>query len=154
MDRREALSWIGAGTAGVVFAGGNSLQAQEHEAHPMAEHLKTLGECIRACNQTAHHCLQILMKESAEHRDVHARAVALATDCQAFCVLAATLDARSSPIAEFANAACAEACRCCAETCEQGPGEVMKECAARCRDCERACRSMTKSTDAHHKSTS
>jgi hypothetical protein len=66
-------------------------------------------------------------------------------DCQAFCGLTASLAARSSPLAKYAHQACAEACRCCAEECEMGQGDVMKSCAQKCRDCERVCRQMSSS---------
>ncbi len=148
MDRRELLGWMGTGAAGLFVASSNEAQAQEHEpehdhqGHKHAEHLKILGECIRACNEASHHCLEHLKARTGEDREHHAKAHELTIDCQAFCVLAATLMARSSPLASYAHQACAEACRCCADECEKGHGEIMKDCATRCRECEQACRNM------------
>jgi hypothetical protein len=147
MDRREVLGWMGKGAAGLFVAGGAAAQAQEHDqhaGHKRDEHMKIMGECIRACNEAAHHCLEQLKQGSGEHREHHAQAHELAMDCQAFCVLAATLMARSSPLASYAHQACAEACRCCADECEKGHGEIMKDCATRCRECEQMCRGMSK----------
>ena len=61
-------------------------------------------------------------------------------DCQAFCVLTATLVARSSPMARYAHQACADACRDCAAACEGHQDEIMKECVTACRECEKVCR--------------
>jgi len=151
MDRRELLGWMGMGAAGLFVASGSEAQAQEHEGHKHEEHLKILGECIRACNEAAHHCLEHLKKEGGENREHHAKAHELTMDCQAFCVLAATLTARSSPLALYAHQACTEACRCCADECANGHGEIMKDCATRCRECEQACRSMSKSGGSQEK---
>ena len=66
MDRRELLGWMGTGEAGLFVASRNEARAQEHEhehdhqGHKHDEHLKILGECIRACNEASHHCLEHL----------------------------------------------------------------------------------------------
>ncbi len=157
MHRRELLGWMGTGAAGLFVAGRNEAQAQEHDHehanHKLDEHLKILGECIRACNEASHHCLEHLKTGTGEHREHHAKAHELALDCQEFCVLTATLMARSSPLARFAHQACAEACGCCAEECEKGHGDIMKECATRCRECEQACRTMAKAGEVKEKVT-
>jgi hypothetical protein len=144
MDRRELLGLMGIGAAGLMATAAREASAGDQEHHEHAEHIKTIGQCAIACNEAAHHCLDALKKESSEHREHHARAHELTMDCQAFCVLTATLMARSSPLAHYAHQACAEACRCCAEECEKGQDEIMKECAKKCRDCEQVCRSMSK----------
>jgi len=132
---------MGVGAVGLLATGTREAAAAVHEHD---EHLRTLGECAKVCNEAAHHCLGELKKESSEHREHHARAHELTMDCQAFCVLTATLMARSSPLSQYAHQACAEACRCCAEECEKGHDEIMKECAKKCRDCEQMCKSMSK----------
>jgi hypothetical protein len=63
-------------------------------------------------------------------------------DCQGFCVLTATLLARSSPMAKYAHQACADVCRDCAAACESHEDEVMKKCVAACRECEKVCRQL------------
>jgi hypothetical protein len=144
MDRRELLGVLGVGTAGLFLAKAGEVQADDKEAGNKHEHIRTIGACVVACNEAAHHCLEQLKKGGGEHREHHAKAHELTMDCQAFCVLTATLAARSSPLSHYAHQACAEACRCCAEECEKGEGEVMKTCAQRCRDCERVCKQMCK----------
>ena len=147
MDRRELLGWMGASAAGLLAAGTSRASApddKEHEEHEHCEHMKKIGECIRACNEASLHCLEQLKMESSDRREHHAKALELTRDCQEFCILAATLTARKSPLAQYAHEACAEACHCCAEECEKGRTELMKDCAHRCRDCEQFCREMCK----------
>jgi hypothetical protein len=141
MDRRQLLDLVGGGTASLLLSSARVARA-DNQDEKMNEHIKTIGECARACNEAAHHCLERLKEESLRNREHHAKAHELTIDCQAFCVLTASLAARSSPLAKYAHEACAEACRCCAEECEKGQGEVMKACAEKCRDCERVCKQM------------
>lgn len=138
MERRELLALVGAGTAS-LWVGGPA-RAGNDDPHADHEHLKTIGECALVCNMTAHHCLEKLEKEDSKHRDVHANVLQLTNDCATFCVQAATLMARRSPLAAYAHKACAEACHDCAEACDKGHGEMMKKCAEACRACEKACR--------------
>ena len=112
MDRRELLGWMGASAAGLLAAGTARASVlddhdHEHESHEHCEHMKALGECIRACNEATHHCLEHLKMDSSEHREHHAKALELTRDCQEFCILAATLTARKSPLAMYAHEACA-----------------------------------------------
>ncbi len=139
MDRREILGVLGAGAVGLVASGGSTTRA-DHD-HPHDEHIKTIGAGAKFCNEAAHHCLEQL-KKGGGNTEHHARAHELAMDCQAFCVLTATLMARSSPMAKYAHPGCADACRDCAAECEKGQGEVMEECAKACRECEKSCRQM------------
>ena len=154
MDRRELLGLLGAGTAGLVALGGAEAQEDHtHEhAHSEAEHkhIQVIGQCALLCNEAAHHCLHQLA-EGRGDRQHHARAHELAMDCQAFCVLTATLMARGSPLAQYAHGACAEACRCCAEECEKAKEDhdIMRRCAEACRACESTCRAMAKAGGDH-----
>lgn len=142
MDRRNLLGVLGAGAVGIV-ATGESVARADHE-HPHDEHIKTIGECAKFCNEAAHHCLEQLSK-GGPHAEHHARSHELTMDCQAFCTLTAALMARSSPLASYAHQACADACRDCAAECEKGQGEIMTECAKACRECEKTCRQMARS---------
>ena len=144
MDRRELLGYVGIGAAGLLAAGPTGAIAGEKDEGQAHEHIKTIGLCALACNEAAHHCLEHLKNDNAEHREHHAKAHELAMDCQAFCTLAAVLTARCSPLACHAHKACAEACRCCAEECEKGHGEIMENCAKKCRECAEVCRKMGK----------
>jgi hypothetical protein len=139
MDRRKMLGVLSAGAAGLVALGGGSARA-DHE-HERDEHIKTIGECAKACNEAAHHCLGEV-KKGGPHAEHHAKAHEAAIDCQAFCTLTAALTARSSPMAKYAHAACADACRDCAAACEGHQDDIMKECVKACRACETVCRHM------------
>jgi len=147
MERRELLGLLGAGTAGLLLTRGAEARADGKAAVDMSEHVKVIGECAKACNEAAHHCLKKLADDSTQHREHHAKAHELTMDCQAFCTLTASLAARSSPLAHYAHQACAEACRCCADECEKGQDEIMKACAQKCRECERICKAMSKAGD-------
>jgi hypothetical protein len=153
MVRRELLGYMGIGAAGLLATGpaGAVAGGKERDEGHASEHAKTIGRCALACNEAAHFSLEHLKKEGSEEREHHAKAHELATDCQAFCTLAATLTARSSPLAQYAHQACAEACRCCADECEKGHGEVMENCARMCRECSELCRRMSKSPGAGEK---
>src|SRR3954449_9685207 len=143
MDRRELLGVLGAGAAGLAGLGGGEARAG-HEG-PHDDPIKTLGECAKVCYEAAQHCLEQLRKEP-QHAEHHANAHEAAMDCQAFCVLTATLVARSSPYAKYAHGACADACRDCAAACEGHQDAIMKQCVKACRECEKVCRSMSSGT--------
>jgi hypothetical protein len=144
VDRRELLSVLGAGAAGLVAIGGSSTRADD-QGHEHDGHIKTIGHCAKLCNEAAHHCLGQL-KKGGPHADYHVAAHEAAMDCQAFCTLTAALMARSSPMAKHAHQACANACRDCAAACEGQQDEIMKECVNACRDCEKVCRQMALGT--------
>ena len=142
MDRRELLSVLGAGAAGLVAMSGSVVRAeQEQEHHQHDDHIKTIGRCAMVCNEAAHHCLDQL-KKGGPHAEYHAKAHEATMDCQAFCVLTASLVARSSPMAKYAHGACADACRDCAAACEGQQDQVMRECVEACGTCEKVCRSV------------
>lgn len=142
MDRRELLTMLGTGAAGLLVtnSANASAAAGDDEKQAMHEHLEKMGKCAIVCNATAHHCLEQLKKANGEEREVHVKALQMTADCQTFCVQAATLMARSSPLAAYAHAACADACRDCAAACDKGHDDMMKKCAEACRECEEACR--------------
>jgi len=117
----------------------------DHEGHEHDEHIRTLDNCAKVCNESAHHCLE-QAKKGGPHAEHHAKSHEAAMDCQAFCTLTAALMARSSPMAAYAHPACADACRDCAAACEGHTEDIMKECVKACRDCEKMCRQMVKPT--------
>jgi hypothetical protein len=139
MVRRELLGVLSAGAAGLAVLGGASARADEGHEHD--GHIKTLNECAKVCNEASHHCLGEV-KKGGPHAEHHAKAHEAAMDCQAFCTLTAALMARSSPMAKYAHAACADACRDCAAACEGHQDAIMKECVQACHDCEKVCRPM------------
>jgi hypothetical protein len=151
MDRREMLGVVGAGAA-AGLSGLASAEARagddppHHAMHDKVQEacMKACGECAKVCNQAAKHCLDKLSEGQGDLKH-HARAHSLTEDCQAFCVLSATMIARGSLLMAYSCDSCAEACRMCAEECEKEQTVIMKECAVKCRDCERSCREMVRS---------
>jgi hypothetical protein len=114
--------------------------AEQGAAH--GDPIKTLGECAKACDEAARHCLDEL-RDGGQHAERHAKANSAAMDCQAFCALAATLMARKSPLVEYAIAGAAAACKNCGTACVGLPDGIMATCAKRCRECEAMCHRMT-----------
>lgn len=140
MDRRNMLGVLGVSAAGLAVSGG-AVSAQEHGHQG---HSKALDDCRNLCGRAAEHCLDQL-REGGEHREAHAAAHELTTDCQQFCSLAADLTSRGSAAAHHAHSACAEVCRACAEACAKVAGDkVMQDCANICREAEKHCRAMAK----------
>ncbi|MCA1686414.1 MAG: four-helix bundle copper-binding protein [Planctomycetia bacterium] len=106
--------------------------------------MEACADCAKTCNMTAHHCLDEICEGAGDVKR-HAKAHSLTMDCQAFCVLAATMIARGSGLMQYSCESCADACRCCAEECEKpGSDDVMMACAKSCRDCEKTCHEMVK----------
>src|SRR4051812_6589518 len=141
MDGRELLGVLGAG--GLVAL--RASQARADHTGPHDDPIKPLGECAKACDEAARHCLDELRK-GGQHAERHAKANAAAMDCQAFCVLTATLMARRSPLVKYAHAGAAAACSSCATACAGLPDRIMETCAKLCRECEKMCRRMTTGT--------
>jgi hypothetical protein len=140
MDRRELLGVLGVGAAGLVALRTSQAHADDEETHD--DPVKTLGECAKLCDEVAHHCLDEL-RQGGSHADLHDKAHEAAMDCQAFCVLTATLMARKSPVAKYAHLGSAAACANCADACEGRQGNIMKECVKICRECEKLCRRLS-----------
>ncbi len=95
MDRRELLGVLGAGTAGLIACGGVSAAVTGNAQQQHDEHIKTIDECAKVCNQASHHCLEEMSK-GGSHNELHAKSHAATIDCQEFCRVTAALMARSS----------------------------------------------------------
>jgi hypothetical protein len=143
MDRRELLGVLGVGAAGLVAWRGGQARADDEGPHD--DPVRTLGECAKLCDEVAHHCLDQFPK-GGQHADLHSKAHEAAMDCQAFCVLTATLMARRSPVVKHALRGSAAACGLCAAACEGCQGSIMSDCAKTCRECEIMCRRMAADT--------
>src|SRR3954447_9176147 len=122
MDRRELLGILGAGAAGLVASGPGPAQADREG--PPEDHIKILGECAKICSEAAAHCLDELPR-GGRHAECYVKAHEAAMDCQAFCVLAATLMARRSPVARYAHSGAAAACRIFSAACEDLQDDFM-----------------------------
>ena len=143
MDRRKVLAMLGAGTVGVLAMGAGGANAAGDpmpDDNPHEACLKACQACATTCAQTCHHCVE----QVAAGKKEYAEAWQLMADCEAFCMLSASMIARKSPLMAYSCAACADACRDCAKKCEQLHSAPMKECAKRCRACEKTCRDMVK----------
>lgn len=152
MNRREMIGALGLSATTVVASG--VARAQDHDHHHDHDgHLETLVQCAKVCNELAHHSLEALcLEQEASKREGYSRIREATIDCQAFCVLAATLMTRHSPMGHHAHAACAEACNQCAEVCESSgvESDEIERCIAICRECRDACRDMAKTPISHH----
>jgi len=141
MDRRELLGVLSASGLVAVRDG----RARADQGGPHDDPIKTLGECAKACDEAARHCLDEFPK-GGRHAERHARAHEAAMDCQAFCALTATLMARRSPLVKYAHSGAAAACRICAMACAGHADDIMKKCVQLCRECEDICRRLTAGT--------
>jgi hypothetical protein len=151
MNRRHAMSVMGASAAGLVGAASSSvLLAQNQEgaapgrpplahAKMIQECLKACGDCMDVCNMTTHHCFELVRAGKMDHlMPLH-----FTVDCQEFCAESAKLIGRNSPLMAISCDACAKACDACAAECEKVAGdEQMTRCAKSCRDCAKICRDM------------
>jgi hypothetical protein len=140
MERRELLSLMGVGAAGLLSTGTAFAGSQQDDKDKQHEHMRVMGACIHACNELANHSLKHLASDKSEHREHAAKVHELTMDCQAICTLTATLMLRQSPLAKTMHQACAEACAACATECEKGQSDLAKKCAEACRNCEKFCK--------------
>jgi hypothetical protein len=146
MDRREMLGVLGAGAASFAALSANAADKSElcceldqvHEAC-----FKACSDCAKACDMTFTHCL----KQVAEGKKEHAKALRLASDCAGFCGLSACMIAKQSPLMVHSCGACAEACKTTAAEVEKFDSAEMKAAAKTLRECERSCRSMVASME-------
>lgn len=153
MDRRALLTTLGAGAIGAGVIGSGRARGDDHEPGHIAlddvhkRCLEACGRCIRECDMTFHHCYEFLAAGKTEH----ALALHLTSDCAAFCMLAANMIAKHSPMMVHSCLPCAEACKACAHECETLHDDAtMKHCARVCLDCEHACREMAEAMSSHH----
>jgi hypothetical protein len=129
--RRDILSALALGTAGVALAG-NRADAAADSGEDDAKHKAMMksccdicSECAEACNKAFHHCLE----QAAAGKLPHARMAQIALDCAAFCALSAELITRHSMLMAVSCRACADACRRCAQDCESFDTDLaMKMC--------------------------
>lgn len=140
MERRELLTLLGAGAAGLVASGSARADDDDDKKKADHDHMATMGRCAAACNMVTAHCLNEIHKGGSENSAALGKVATFTNDCQTFCIQALTLMARKSPMATYAHKACADACRDCADVCDKSSNEHIKKCAEICRECEKACR--------------
>jgi hypothetical protein len=85
--------------------------------------------CVDACER----CIEDCLKSDAA---AHVACIRACRDCIDACLLAARLEARSSPLAGEARRLCKLACEACAKECER---TGCSSCASSCRSCASAC---------------
>jgi len=146
--RREILSALATGAAGVALAANRTDAADDGSSEGDAKHKAMMksccdacGECARACNTAFHHCVE----QAAGGKLPHARMAQITADCAAFCELSAKLISRHSTLMPLSCRACADACRRCAQDCATLDTDLeMKTCVDACSRCEESCRNMVK----------
>ena len=145
--RRNLVGSVAAGAAGIALGVGRA-SAQNPSTGDQPQHegmwkacCETCDSCAKACNKAFHHCMTQVAKGKAEH----GRAAQSTADCAEFCTLSATMLARDSSLAMISCAACADACKRCAQDCESFDSDLeMKMCLEECKRCEESCRKMIK----------
>ena len=104
--------------------------------------VKATAECAAVCTTCADACLS--EDDPSEMREC----IRYNLDCADICATTGSLIARPGPqdprTLQAQLAACAQACRACAEECERHAGsmEHCRVCAESCRACEKACERM------------
>ena len=117
LRRREMLSALATGAAGVITLGSQADAAgvgPSDDAHKHDAILKTCcnicNDCAKSCNQTFHHCLA----QAALGKQSHAKMAQTVADCGEFCSLSAAMISRESTMMALSCRACADACGRCA----------------------------------------
>jgi len=143
--RRKLIEAAALGTTGLVLAPGrSSAQAAARGEHDHQDPMwkacaDVCAECAKACNRAFHHCVSLAAAGKAEH----ARMAQVAADCADFCGLSSEMLSRSSTLALLSCAACADACKMCAQEFDShNSSDEMKTCAQECWRCEESCRKM------------
>ena len=101
---------------------------------PSHDLLRTLADCVSACEHCATACLH------EDNVKMMAGCIALDRDCADVCALTARLLARGSEHGQHLLRECAEICTLCADECGQHQHDHCQACAAACRACAEACR--------------
>jgi Domain of Unknown Function (DUF326) len=124
------------------------------QTHPgsSAVEASTLVECIEACYDCAQSCTACADACLGEEDPKSlARCIRIDLDCADVCDTTGRILSRQtafeSEMARSVVGACAEACRLCAEECEQHAShhEHCRVCAEACRSCEEACQAVLQS---------
>ena len=96
--------------------------------------LKTLHECMTACNHCYNACLQ------EEDINMMKDCIRLDRECADFCAYLAQSISRGTPFtSELANV-CVEICEACGKECQKHSHDHCQQCAKACFDCASACK--------------
>lgn len=108
-----------------------------HVPHEVVSLVLELMTCETACTICADACL------SEPDVQMLARCIAVNQNCADLCAATSRLAARmghhDKAMMQHQIQACREACRICAQECEQHEHEHCRMCAESCRRCEQAC---------------
>lgn len=98
--------------------------------------LKTLHECMEACN----HCFDACLKED----DVKMMADCIRTDreCADMCAYLEQAITRNSPFIKELAGVCATICEACGKECQKHDHDHCQECAKACFECAEACKAV------------
>jgi hypothetical protein len=143
MNRREAMTGLGAAAAAAAALAGSAEGAARQAEHGHGAHFmecaKVCVACQLQCDSCYRHCAGLVAGGQKEH----ARTMQFCVDCAELCRMAATLTARQGALSIPGCDACAKACDACAAECEKYPSDAhMAACAKACRACAKACREM------------
>ena len=98
-------------------------------------------ECASMCESCSAHCVEMLAKGEKKHHMI----LRLCQDCAAICQSTSRVTAKDGPMAKLIVAACAEACKKCAEECSKVMDDPMlHKCSDMCLKCEKVCREFIK----------
>lgn len=98
------------------------------------ELLRTLHECMEACN----HCFDACLQE--DDVQMMAGCIRLDRECADMCGYLEQAITRKSPFVKELASVCAIICEACAAECEKHDHEHCQQCAKACFDCAEACR--------------
>lgn len=104
-----------------------------HNHHQLDDALTQLSQCLRFCEQCAAECIE---KSDASF----AHCIKLCLACAESCHLSLKLMSYNLNHSKEACRLCAQLCDDCAAECEKGQGDLMGHCAEACRKCAEVCR--------------
>jgi hypothetical protein len=108
-----------------------------HDTSTMSQAVSAALECHRVCEETITYCLD------QGGRYAEATHIRLLTDCSDICRTAADFMARGSQFHPAVCGVCAQVSLQCAEACGAfGGDQQMRRCADACRACAQACQQM------------
>jgi len=138
MNRREALSLLGAGAVGVAGFGGFARAAEEHKEHASKVQAcaKACADCLLECGKAFRHCNERVASGKKEY----AKCLDLCAGCGECCCCCADLCSRENPLLHHMCECCAKCCDDCAAECERLRDAALKACIEACRRCAKACR--------------
>lgn len=123
-------------------------EADEHGLQTLTDCISAAYACAQACTACADACL------AEDDLEMLRRCIALNLTCADVCAATGTvatrLTEREKSVLAAQLGACIEACRACADECEEHAGhmEHCRVCASACRECQQACEGLLRQVEA------